>query len=65
MITFSMMCVALMIIFGLSIISLLIGSFVGLLNSDEDAMMFTAYIISVIGFGICLTIILYQNGLIY
>ena len=38
---------------------------VGMLSSDKDESMYIiSWIVSTIGFGICLTILLYQNGVI-
>lgn len=59
---FTMFCVGIVITVVVGVISLVIGFLFG--YGDDDARCELTWIISTIGFGICLTILLYQNGVI-
>lgn len=59
--TFESFCVGLIITLLILVITLFIG--ILLEDNNEDASMY-GWMINGIGFGICLTIILYQNGVI-
>ena len=52
----------------ISILLYLASGMVGVLFSwnknDDEAVYMIAWIISTIGFGVCLTMLLYQNGII-
>ena len=59
-------CVGIVITIMLVIATLLLGYiYASICNVEEDVWAIVmSYVTSVVGFGICLTIILYQNGLI-
>ena len=61
--TFTSMCVGAVIIIAILIITGLIGAFSEWLDYNDE-FTFLAWIICAIGFGVCLTILLYQNGII-
>ena len=60
--TFPMFCVGLVIIVAILGISLIVGLLITYRTDDEPYSI--AWIINGICFGICLTILLYQNGIL-
>lgn len=61
MITFEMCCVCVVIILLIAVITALSGF---VMVDDYDSFYLAGWILSSIGFGICLTILLYQNGVL-
>ena len=61
--TFTVFCVGFVICLGLFIVTGLIGWFMSV-SSDGDGIAIGGWIFSTFGFAICLTILLYQNGII-
>ena len=63
---FTQFCVGLVITVLSGIASFLISLiFCGIFHHDrDDQIYFSTWIVSTIGFGVCLTILLYQNGII-
>ena len=62
--SFTSICVGFVIIIAIMIITGLMGAFWGWMTEDSDDWGFGAWIVCALGFGICLTILLYQNGII-
>lgn len=60
--TFSMFCVGLVIIVAILGISVFVGLLITYRTDDEPYSI--AWLINGICFGICLTILLYQNGIL-
>lgn len=60
---FTQTCVGIVLSFFICMATFLIGKVVGWIG-DEDFGIFFSWFISSIGFGVCLTMILYQNGII-
>ncbi len=61
---FTQICVGIVLIILICIATFIIGNVIEWLNESEGLVNFFSWLISSIGFGICLTIILYQNGII-
>jgi len=59
---FTQICVGIVILILLFIVTSIIALL--LAGKDEECIGTIAWIISTLGFGICLTILLYQNGII-
>jgi len=64
--TFTQFCVGLVITVLVFVVAFLIGLiFCEMFHYDRDEQFyFGAWLVSSIGFGICLTMLLYQNGVI-
>lgn len=63
---FTILCVTFVIIIGIILVSALFGFCTRYINdSDDETEVFAgAWLICAVGFGVCLTIILVQNGVI-
>ena len=63
---FTQFCVGLVITVLIGIVAFLISLiFCAMFHTDRDEQIyFGGWLVSSIGFGICLTILLYQNGII-
>jgi hypothetical protein len=62
---FTTYCVAFCIIVAILVIGFVFSWLVGLTNNDDiDENIFFAWILSSIGFGVCLTYILFNHGII-
>lgn len=61
---FQKICVGIVVILFICIVTLLIGVGIESYKHDEAYSDCVLWLISSIGFGVCLTIILYQNGVI-
>lgn len=58
-------CVGFCVILAILIVSILIGLFLAWISDDYDGLsLFIAWFICAIGFGMCLTTLLFQNGVI-
>lgn len=61
----SKMCVATVITLGIMILTILFGFLVGKINGDTDnEWLLYPWMLTSLGFGICLTIVLYTYGII-
>lgn len=60
--TFSMICVGLVIIVAILGISALLGFLIS--DCTDDEMYVMGWLINGFCFGVCLTILLYQNGIL-
>ena len=60
---FAQLCVGIVITVGLALVSGGAGC-LSTIGSNDDTWVVVSWMISTIGFGICLTILLFQNGLI-
>lgn len=64
--TFTILCVTFVIIIGIILVSALFGFCTRCIgdSGDETEVFAGAWFICAVGFGVCLTIILVQNGVI-
>ena len=65
--TFTILCVTFVIIIGIFLVSALFGfctRCIGDSDDETEVFLLGAWFICAVGFGVCLTIILVQNGVI-
>lgn len=57
-------CVGIVITIVLLVVIYLFAMFMEWLTDDSDFAVYFSYMVSTIGFGICLTILLYRSGIL-
>lgn len=62
--TFTQLCVGLVITVLILAADLAISRIIGWMEDDEDVWLFYATFFACIGFGVCLTMLLYQNHIL-
>ena len=62
--SFTQLCTGAIITILILVVTLLLGLFFGWINNDDDMGIYMSWFLTSIGFGICLTMLLFQNGII-
>ena len=62
--TFTSFCVGAIITFGILFATGFFGLIGASMHEEPDDSYFLSWMTSTIGFGVCLTILLYQNGIL-